>query len=492
MEKHITPARSWNFDNSYARLPPDFYTRLAPGKVAAPRLVILNTPLLHTLGLDNIANGSEEELARLFCGTQLPPGAEPLAQAYAGHQFGHFAMLGDGRAHLIGEHITPDGQRVDIQFKGSGKTPYGRRGDGYAALAPMLREYIISEAMHALGIATTRSLAVVATGKPVYRETTLPGAVLTRVAASHLRVGTFQYIAATGDKAQLTLLADYAINRHYPDLKDSAAPYADLLRAVQARQIALVTDWLRVGFIHGVMNTDNMTISGETIDYGPCAFMDSYDPQTVFSAIDQQGRYAFGNQPSIAMWNLIRFAEALLPLLHPEPEKAVALAEDIIRPFNEQFQSAWLAMMRGKLGLTGEDENDNVLISDLLGWMQQHKADYTNTFQNLTAGTLPEAAQPNDSAFTDWQRRWRQRQAQHTAHPDTALNQMRRHNPMVIPRNHRVEEALQAAEEDNSAPLHQLLAALTQPYRSDPPAAYADYQKPPAASEQVYQTFCGT
>ena len=353
MKRDTKPANDnigWRFDNSYARLPESLYAQLHPVPVRAPRVVIVNHALAESLGLD-FHTLSEEEAALLFSGNALPDSMQPIAQAYAGHQFGHLSMLGDGRAILLGEHVTPAGERFDIQLKGSGQTPFSRRGDGRAALAPMLREYIISEAMHALHIPTTRSLAVVATGESVMRETMLPGAILTRVAASHIRVGTFEYVAGTGDKAGIKTLADYVIQRHYPDLGEVENPYLALLNSVIERQASLVAQWLLVGFIHGVMNTDNMTISGETIDYGPCAFMDAYDPDTVFSSIDQRGRYSYRNQPHMAQWNLARFAETLLPLIHPEQEKAVALAEQAIHAFPEIYQAHWLAGMRKKLGL---------------------------------------------------------------------------------------------------------------------------------------------
>ena len=493
--KYVIPQLNWNFDNSYARLPSDFYSKLAPKKVDQPQLVILNRALVQELGLvdsiDDVDALDNQALAQLFSGTRLPQGAEPLAQAYAGHQFGHFTMLGDGRAHLLGEHITPDGRRVDIQFKGSGPTPYSRRGDGCAALAPMLREYVISEAMHALGIASCRSLAVVTTGKPVYRESALPGAVLTRVAASHLRVGTFEYTAAKDDKAHLKELADYTIDRHYPELKDATSPYAELLAVLQSRQIELVIDWLRVGFIHGVMNTDNMTISGETIDYGPCAFMNSYDPETVFSSIDQNGRYAFGNQPAIVQWNLICFATAILPLLHSNNEEAVTKAQDIINEFQPKFQHAWLQMMRAKLGLLSEEKKDGTLIQDFLEWMQQNKADYTNTFLDLMQENLPDKAIYHTPTFTTWHQRWNERLSRNKEQRPAALKLMRNNNPSVIPRNHRVEEALEEAQEHaNFKPLQQLLEALASPYQTDD--KHAHFQTPPPLNDKAYQTFCGT
>lgn len=481
---------SFNFDNSYARLSDAFYTLAQPLPVSEPRVVIINHALAQELGMD-LKHASDEALANLFSGSSLPEGAQSLAQAYAGHQFGHFTMLGDGRAHLIGEHITPDGKRLDIQLKGSGRTPYARRGDGRAALGPMLREYIISEAMQHLGIPTTRSLAVVTTGESVYRETILKGAVLTRVAASHLRVGTFEYVADQKNIESLKQLSDYTINRHYPELKASDTCYADLLKAVMQRQIALIVEWLRVGFIHGVMNTDNMAISGETIDYGPCAFMDHYDPNTVFSSIDRMGRYAYANQPQIAKWNITRFAEAILPLLHDDIEQAAIIGEEIMDSFNDMFQQEWLMMMRRKLGLFGEQENDAVLIGDLLVWMHKHEADYTNTFRALISKTIPIGTQYDTQEFQNWWQRWQTRLKENSKPLKSSLCLMRSSNPAVIPRNHKVEQALQAAEEySDFSKLHTLLDALLEPYKDH--AQCAEFQKPPESEERVLQTFCGT
>ena len=377
----------WCFNNSYAQLPDYFYAQLRPVSVRAPQAVLLNYALAKSLGLDLHAL-SAEEAAALFSGNTLPDGALPIAQAYAGHQFGHFNMLGDGRAILLGEHLTPDGRRVDIQLKGSGQTPFSRRGDGRAALAPMLREYIISEAMHTLGIPSTRSLAVVTTGEQVWRETMLPGAILTRVAASHIRVGTFEYAAGHGGKEAVQILANYTIQRHYPELQNSENPYFALLNRVIERQAALVAQWLMVGFIHGVMNTDNTSISSETIDYGPCAFMDAYNPDTVFSSIDQNGRYRYRHQPMMMQWNLARFAETVLPLFDPSQEQAVAMAEESIRAFPGIYQTHWIDGMRKKLGLFTAEDGDDVLITDLLDWMTQHQTDYTNTFRALTEQVL--------------------------------------------------------------------------------------------------------
>lgn len=480
MKTDHTPS-GWNFDNTYARLPIVFYTKQTATKVREPRLVALNHALAESLGLD--AERLAEDGALIFSGNQEPTGGESLAQAYAGHQFGGFSMLGDGRAILLGEHVAPDGKRYDIQLKGSGVTDYSRRGDGRAALGPMLREYLISEAMHALHIPTTRSLAVVVTGEPVYRDTVLPGAILTRVAASHIRVGTFQYAAALDDIAALKALADYTIERHYPNLAGAENPYLALLHAVIARQAALVAQWMHVGFIHGVMNTDNMTISGETIDYGPCAFMDAYDPATVFSSIDAQGRYAYANQPPIAQWNLARFAEALLPSIDTDALKAIKLAEGAIYAFPEIYEQAWMAGMRTKLGLPDERPEDTTLIGDLLACMRQHNMDYTNTLRRLaTDGAMEHADAPDVQA---WLARWQNR-VNHTQ----AREAMLAANPAVIPRNHLVETALKAATEDGDiAPFEKLLAVIATPFKTPGDTTYST---PAPPTDMPYRTFCGT
>lgn len=480
----------WRFDNSYARLPETFYARIHPVPVQAPRVAILNYTLAESLGL-NLRTLSEDEAAQLFSGNLLPHAAQPIAQAYAGHQFGNFTMLGDGRAILVGEHLTPDGGRVDIQLKGSGRTPFSRRGDGRAALAPMLREYIISEAMHALGIPSTRSLAVVTTGEIVMRETPLPGAILTRVAASHIRVGTFEYVVRSEGVEGVKILADYTIQRHYPELIEVDNPYLALLNSVIARQASLVARWMLAGFIHGVMNTDNMAISGETIDYGPCAFMDAFDPQTVFSSIDYHGRYRYDNQSRIAQWDLARFAETLLPLLHAEQEKALALAQAAIQDFPDIFQRCWLNGMRKKLGLFTEEAEDGLLIEALLTLMHKHQADYTNSFRALSAAYLPEDDLFKDDAFAAWQAQWRARLSRQSASLQASFDLMRANNPAVLPRNHRVEEALAAASDyGDYAVLARLLAAVSEPYAELP--EYAAYRAPPTACERVRQTFCGT
>ncbi|UQZ81225.1 hypothetical protein SK3146_00381 [Paenibacillus konkukensis] len=487
--RSITGA-GWNFDNSYARLPQTFFTLLAPTPVRSPELLALNRALAAELGLDAEALRSEEGAA-VLAGNTIPEGAAPLAQAYAGHQFGYLTMLGDGRAILLGEQITPRGDRFDIQLKGPGRTPYSRSGDGRAAVGPMLREYIISEAMHALGIPTTRSLAVTATGQSIMRETELPGAVLTRVAASHLRVGTFQYAAGRGTQEELRALADYTLRRHFPEAEADDNRYLALLRGVIGRQAALIVKWQLVGFVHGVMNTDNMALSGETIDYGPCAFMDAYDPATVFSSIDRQGRYAYGNQPQIAAWNLARFAETLLPLLHSDEERAVKLAEDAIAEFPKQFQRGWLAGMRAKLGLYNEEPEDEALIQDLLILMEKHHADFTNTFRALTLEKPEDTACSGAEGFTEWHERWQARRARQQETKEDSLRLMRSSNPAVIPRNHRVEEALEAAERHGDVTvMERLLEALADPYSYSP--EQEEYAAPSVPSSYPYRTYCGT
>lgn len=476
------------FDNSYARLPQRFYARLAPTPVQGPRMVKLNYPLAEVLGLD-VTQLDSENGAAFFTGNQLPDGAEPLAMAYAGHQFGNFVpQLGDGRAILLGELIGRDGKRRDLHLKGAGQTPFSRRGDGRAALGPVLREYIISEAMYALGIPTTRTLAAVTTGEPVFRESALPGAVLARVASSHIRVGTFEYFAGKEDVEAIKILADYVITRHYPTLSDDPQPYRALLAAVCEAQASLIARWMHIGFIHGVMNTDNMTISGETIDYGPCAFMDTYDPATVFSSIDHQGRYAFGNQPRIAHWNLARFAETLISLLADTQETAIAIAEETLNQFPTMFEHHLLAGMRRKLGLTSAQPDDATLIRSLLDLLQEHAADYTNTFRQLCA--VADGGEPL-SGYEAWTERWRKRLEQENYAPRDAATLMRSNNPAVIPRNHRVEAALNAAvQRSDFSLLETFLTVLSSPF--DLKVEHAEYAHPPALHERVQQTFCGT
>ncbi|WP_134699773.1 YdiU family protein [Ammoniphilus sp. YIM 78166] len=486
----MTNNTGWNFDNSYARLPEKFFLSQNPTPVRSPKLIIFNHSLASSLGLNAEALQTEEGVA-VFAGNWIPESSMPLAQAYAGHQFGHFTMLGDGRAILLGEQMTPTGERFDIQLKGPGRTPYSRGGDGRAAVGPMLREYIISEAMHALGIPTTRSLAVVSTGETVYRETELPGAILTRVAASHLRVGTFQYAANWGTVEELRRLADYAIQRHYPGIPEGENRYLSFLEEVMKRQAALIAKWQLVGFIHGVMNTDNMTISGETIDYGPCAFMDAYDPATVFSSIDRQGRYAYGNQPPIGGWNLARLAESLLPLLHENEEKAVELAQDKISGYPKLFHAHWLKGMRAKIGIFNEEEKDESLIEELLNMMQKHRADFTNTFRSLTMEKPEDTVLSGSTEFTAWYGAWQERLGRQPESKDSSLELMRSSNPMVIPRNHKVEEALEAAgEREDYSVMERLLKVLATPYEYLP--EQVDYCTLPDSSGRPYRTFCGT
>ena len=488
--KKSTIKTGWNFDNSYAHLPKSFFSSINPTSVRSPELIIFNSSLATSLGLNDEALQSDEGIA-VFAGNEIPEGAFPLAQAYAGHQFGHFTMLGDGRAVLLGEQITPAGERVDIQLKGSGRTPYSRGGDGRAALGPMLREYIISEAMHALGIPTTRSLAVVSTGELVIRETDLPGAILTRVAASHIRVGTFEYVARLGNIEELKTLADYTIKRHYPEIEVDEGGYLSFLQEVIKRQATLIAKWQLVGFIHGVMNTDNMTISGESIDYGPCAFMDTYDPATVFSSIDTQGRYAYGNQPYIGGWNLARFAETLLPLLHENQDQAVELAQGVISGFTELYQANWLAGMRAKLGIFNEEEQDELLIKGLLSMMQKYRADYTNTFRALTFDRQEETVLFGTQEFEQWYELWQARLGRQQESKADSQQLMRNSNPAVIPRNHRVEETLEAAvKQGDYSVMERLLDVLSRPYEYAP--EQAEYCKLPEPSNRPYRTFCGT
>ncbi|MRX74083.1 YdiU family protein [Bacillus lacus] len=485
----MTKQPGWKLKSSYTALPERFYSIIKVNPVSSPELLVLNAPLAEELGLDDEALQSEEAVA-VFAGNEVPKGSVPFAQAYAGHQFGHFTMLGDGRALMVGEQETPEGKLYDIQLKGSGRTPYSRGGDGRAALGPMLREYIISEAMHALGIPTTRSLAVVATGEPVYRETALPGAIMTRVASSHIRVGTFEYAAGGGSAEELKALADYTLKRHFPHVDTDGDQYLSLLREVVKVQASLIAKWQLVGFIHGVMNTDNMTISGETIDYGPCAFMDAYDPATVFSSIDAQGRYAYSNQPGIGGWNLARFAEALLPLLHEDQEEAVKLAQDAVSEYPEVFHQNWLSGMRAKLGLFNEEAGDKALIEDLLSMMHEQKADFTNTFRALAEGELEEIQIKNDEGFQVWHQQWKERLGRQEETEEASARLMKSSNPAVIPRNHIVEEALQAAvEEGDLTVLGRLLDVLQNPYEDN---MEKDYCRQPAPAGMPYQTYCGT
>ena len=478
----------WHFDNTYSKLSDTFKEEIKPVPVKNPELVILNEQLAKELNL-NFSNISQEDLSKLFSGNILPKGSNSIAQAYAGHQFGHFTMLGDGRAVLIGEHLSNKNQRYDIQFKGSGRTSFSRRGDGRAALGPMLREYIISEAMHALNIPTTRSLAVVKTGENVIRDQLLPGAILTRVAASHIRVGTFQYIAAKQNLEELEILVNFTIDRHYPSLKKSKNKALDLLNLLIDKQSELVVNWMRVGFIHGVMNTDNMAISGETIDYGPCAFMDYYDPKTVFSSIDEYGRYAYDNQPKITKWNIARFAECLIPLIDKDEETAVKLATETINNFENIYNTRWLNMMRDKLGLFGEDKDDKRLISDLLDWMKINKADFTNTFCYLMNIKLGDNTIYHNQEFTNWLELWHKRLKLNNQN-NNHLELMKSVNPVVIPRNHKIEEALKTASEGNLKSFNEFLEILQTPYGNK--NNVLDFQQPAPITNEKYQTFCGT
>ena len=490
----------FHFDNSYARLPDRFYASVYPEPVEGPVLLKFNDELAAELGIEAelfSGDGADpKRLAAMLAGNVVPPGAEPLAQAYAGHQFGSFVpQLGDGRAILLGEVVDVNGKRRDIQLKGSGPTLFSRRGDGRAALGPVLREYIVSEAMHALGIRATRALAAVATGEPVYRERVEPGAVFVRVAASHVRIGTFQFFASRGDNEAVRLLADYVIERHYPELQGAENPYLPLLRAVAQAQADLVARWLGVGFIHGVMNTDNMTISGETIDFGPCAFLDEYDPMKVFSSIDQMGRYAYRNQPGIAQWNIARLAECLLPLLDEDQDKAVDEANAVLKEFGEHFQAGWIDVFRAKIGLFRQEEGDGDLVQALLGAMHEGQADFTLAFRRLC-----DAAEGADEAFLshfadagkagEWLITWRERVAGEGQSAADRAAAMRAVNPAVIPRNHRIEEAIVAATEGDMAPFERLLAALEHPYEEI--AEFAEFTEPPRPEERVMRTFCGT
>lgn len=480
-------AFGFRFDTTYSSLPEDFYSHQELTPVAAPSIVVLNRQLAAELGLD--AEALKAGGAGVASGSEVPLGARPLAQAYAGHQFGHLTMLGDGRAILLGEHVAPDGRRVDIQLKGSGPTEFSRRGDGRATLGSMLREYVVSEAMHALGIPTTRSLAVAATGEKVYREETQPGAVLTRVAASHIRVGTFEYAMHYGEAAKkpglVKALADYAIERHYPELRAEANPYRAFLERVLQRQAELMAKWMAVGFIHGVMNTDNMAVSGETIDFGPCAFLDAFTSDKVFSSIDRAGRYAFRNQPSIALWNLTRLAECLLPLIG-----TVEMAEELLASFPERFGTQWLSCLRAKLGLSSEEAADRALAQSLLDWMEASRRDFTQTFRSLSdrEGVAPVAG---DQAFADWYHLWQQRLQRQARSWADVKRLMDASNPAVIPRNHRIEQVIVAATDANDfAPLHRLIEALAHPYADRP--EFREFQLAPTVDEQVTATFCGT
>ncbi|WP_307377624.1 protein adenylyltransferase SelO [Peteryoungia aggregata] len=484
-----------SFDNSYARLPQTFHRRAKPAAARAPELIRFNHSLAEELGLDK-GGADEVQFAQLFSGQVIPVGAEPLAQAYAGHQFGHFnPQLGDGRALLLGEVIDRHGNRRDIQLKGAGRTAFSRNGDGLAALGPVLREYLVSEAFAALNVPATRALAAVSTGEQVVRETMLPGAVFTRVAASHIRVGTFQFFAAQGDEDAVKTLADHVIDRHYPDVRAADNPYLAMLTLIAERQARLIARWLSIGFIHGVMNTDNMAISGETIDFGPCAFLDEYDPRKVFSSIDQRGRYAYANQPGIGQWNIARLAECLLPLLDADEEKAVEAANGVLKGFGDTFQAEWIDLFKAKLGMTGEGADDRLLVTDFLELMHQGEADFTLTFRTLSKVAGGAAMETLTDLFTtplglsDWLVRWRARieDARTEAQRQAAMEAV---NPALIPRNHRIEEAIAAAIYNDFSFFHRLVEALANPYAEDPETA--DLRVPPTPDERVTRTFCGT
>ena len=489
-EKDLNRETGFNLENTYINLPNIMYSKQYPSDVRVPKIAIFNSSLAKELGLNEEYLNSKEG-AEILSGNKVIEGTTPIAQAYAGHQFGYFTMLGDGRAVLLGEIVSKSGERYDVQLKGSGKTKYSRGGDGKASLGPMLREYIISEAMEALNIPTTRSLAVTTTGEKVVRENLLEGAVLTRIAKSHIRVGTFQYVRQWGTTENLKSLADYTIERHYKDCFNEENPYVALLNEVIKKQAELISKWQLVGFVHGVMNTDNMTISGETIDYGPCAFMDTYDTETVFSSIDLNGRYAYGNQPSIGIWNLARFAEALLPLLSDNSEEAIKLAEKSISNYNDLFIKFWNKGMREKIGLFNEEAEDEHLIEALLSMMKKYEADFTNTFRALTLGELKGLKLFTKDEFKDWYNLWQERLEKQSESREEAVKLMERSNPIVIPRNHRVEEALEAAtSKGDYTVMNSLLEVLRKPYDySNVNEYYAELPLPTACK---YRTYCGT
>ena len=475
----------WNLQSSYTQISDKLFSELKPDAVTNPSTVIVNNELAEKLGL-NLKGISEEDLSNLFSGNSLPHGSKPFAQAYAGHQFGQFTILGDGRAHIVGEQVTPDGEIFDIQYKGSGRTPYSRGGDGKAALGPMLREYLISEAMYYLGIPTTRSLAVVETGEKVYREVPLKGSILTRVASSHIRIGTFQFLAAHKDYEGMKSLLDFSIKRHFSNLKFSENLAIEFIKAVMQKQINLIVEWMRVGFIHGVMNTDNSTISGETIDYGPCAFMDHYDANTVFSSIDTQGRYSFANQPSIIQWNLVRLAECLLPLIDKDEKRSIEMAQNLINTFSSLFKDKWLQMMKKKLGIKDKSEDDEELINNLIKWMQQKKPDFTNTFCNLMNYDHADDEEFEDDEFNNWKREWKKR-----VESKEYLDVMISCNPTLIPRNYLVEEALSEAEKDGKFDkFNELNEIISSPYQLK--KVNIKYLETPSKTNIPYKTFCGT
>lgn len=480
--------KDWKIENTYRELPQAFFTDIELNPVKNPELIVLNSSLAKDLGLDAEKLQTQVEI---LAGNELPKGSKPIAKAYAGHQFGNFTILGDGRAILLGEQITPSGERFDIELKGSGRTPYSRGGDGRASVGPMLREYIISEAMHALGIPTTRGLAVVRTGEKVSRQSPLPGAILTRVASSHLRVGTFEYAASRGNEEELRALADYTIGRHFKNIKNDSNAYLSLLKEVIDRQASLISKWQLVGFIHGVMNTDNTTISGETIDYGSCAFMDVYNPKKVFSSIDRAGRYAYENQPGIGLWNLSRLAETLIPLIDKDTDKSIELCKDALNDFQTLSEQYFIDGMRKKLGIFDKAEEDKKLIEDLLDLMYQHKTDFTNTFRGLTLRKYENCGLFESDDFKEWERSWKIRLEGQNESLEESQKLMKKTNPSVIPRNHRVEEALKEAEffEDYTV-MEDLMEVLKNPF--DYSEKHEEYAKLPEKPNENYQTYCGT
>lgn len=488
--KNTVQNKDLKLENTYAKLPKKMFSIQNPNDISSPKIIVFNDLLSDDLGLDTEFFKSKDGID-ILSGNKVLEGTTPISQSYAGHQFGYFTMLGDGRAVLLGEYISKDGQRFDIQLKGSGRTPYSRGGDGKAALGPMLREYIISEGMNGLGIPTTRSLAVVTTGESVIRETELEGAVLTRIAKSYIRVGTFQFASNYGTIEDVKALADYTLNRHFEKTSNSENEYLYLLNEVIKRQSDLISKWQLVGFIHGVMNTDNMVISGETIDYGPCAFMDTYDPNTVFSSIDTYGRYAYGNQPKIAVWNLARFAETLLPLLDDNADEAVKIAEKSLSEFEILYKNNWISGMRKKLGLFNEEEKDEHIIETLLNLMKKYKADYTNTFLNLTLGNINNIEMFSKEDFKDWYTLWQERLKKQGESMEDSIELMKKNNPVVIPRNHRVEEALKAAVNNNDyTVMNKLLEVINNPYDYSNISEY--YSELPKPTSCPYKTYCGT
>ncbi len=488
---------NFNFDNSYSRLPANFYAKIKPTAVSSPNIIFFNKSLASSLGLD-FETVSQAQLAKIFSGNEAAAGAENLAMAYAGHQFGHFVpQLGDGRAILLGEIIDPTGKRHDLQLKGAGRTPYSRNGDGRAALGPVIRELIVSEAMHALGVPTTRALAAVSTGEMVLRESAQPGAILARVGASHIRIGTFQYFAARGDQTAIRALADYATHRHYPEFVEVEPPYLGLLERVIDAQAQLVATWMQIGFIHGVMNTDNMTISGETIDFGPCAFMDQFESAKVYSSIDRNGRYAFSNQPDIALWNLTRLAESLLPLLGLDQATATSEAEKLLQSFSSRYEAYWLSGLRQKLGLTIEEPGDLKLAQDFFVYLEQVGGDFTNSFRELSSllSETRETSKPHILASSaggaKWLEHWSLRIDREPRSKDDCQKSMLRANPAYIPRNHLIERAIRAAVDQNDfSKMSELMSVLSEPYRLR--EGLEPFQLPPNPNEIVHKTFCGT